>query len=106
MTAPQTNSFDPAHVQALAAEVDIAGWLRPAQEAALAAYADLGDRLPPRCAKCKEKTSVHLMRRPPRDTDTQDHLTVVVTAPRELSDAADFDPSKWAESAVSDLFGP
>jgi hypothetical protein len=70
-----------------------------------AAYADIGERLPPRCQGCPERTSIHLVRRPERDTDTRDHMTVGVTAPRSESDAADFDQSKWVEKAIADLFG-
>jgi len=49
-------SFDTDHVQSLAADVDTAAWLKPAQEAALAAFADL--ELPHTKLEAWRKTSL------------------------------------------------
>jgi hypothetical protein len=70
-----------------------------------AAYADLSDRLPPPCASCPAKTTVHLVRRDERDTDTRDHLTVSIEAPREQSEAQGFNHQMWAERSLNELFG-
>lgn len=70
------------------------------------AHANRSARLPPRCEACSERVAVHLRRRPPRDTDADEHLTVEVVAPRDQSDAGGYDHAAWVRSALLDIFGP
>lgn len=71
-----------------------------------AAYANRGERLPPRCEDCPGRTSVHLVRRPARDTDTEEHLTVSVQAPRAEAEAPGHNHSLWVARGLNALFGP
>ena len=68
------------------------------------AYANQSARLPPRCASCPERVQLHLMRRPPRPTDADDHLTVRVVAPRAQFEAPEHDTAAWAESTLRAMF--
>jgi hypothetical protein len=58
------------------------------------------------CADCMERTRVHLVERASEPHDPAEQLVVRVVAPRETSDARDYDQSKWAITALQELFGP
>ncbi len=59
----------------------------------------------PRCASCPETTYVHLVRRPALPDDPRGHPVVRVVAPREVSDAPDYDHVAWVREALADLLG-
>ncbi len=100
-----------ARVLAREAALDPSGYARQADDVLEvhyrdvdAAYAGRGAHLP-HCDECPETTAVHLVRRPPAETDARGHPVVRVTAPRPASDAPGYDPEVWIRQALADLFG-
>ncbi len=61
---------------------------------------------PPLCERCPGNVEVHLVERPPEDHDPEDHVVARVVAPREQSDAPDYDHPQWVEASLARLFGP
>ncbi|PRP98498.1 hypothetical protein ENSA5_29670 [Enhygromyxa salina] len=49
---------------------------------------------------CSGSTLVHLVERPPEPHDPQDHVVARIVAPRPLSDAPDYDHSRWVEATL------
>lgn len=60
---------------------------------------------PKLCADCPGVVSVHLVERPPEEHDPEDHVVARVVAPREQSDAPDYDHPQWVRASLSRLFG-
>jgi hypothetical protein len=60
----------------------------------------------PRCADCPEEVLVHLVKRPREEQDPRDHVVARVVAPRQTSDAPDYDHPAWVTKAIARVFGP
>jgi hypothetical protein len=60
---------------------------------------------PKLCADCPGQVEVHLVERAPEDHDPEDHVVARIVAPRELSDAADYDHLQWVRATLARLFG-
>jgi hypothetical protein len=69
------------------------------------AYGTRGGQVPPACSNCPGGTEMHLVERPAEPHDPGDHVVARVVAPREQSDAADYDHPKWVREAVASIFG-
>lgn len=63
------------------------------------------DYQPPLCEQCPGTVEVHLVERAPEDHDPQGHVVARVVAPRELSDAPDYDHPQWVQESLMRLFG-
>ena len=70
----------------------------------VAAYAGRPGKLPP-CDACDGEIGVHLVEREPLPTDPAEHVVARVVAPRETSDAVDYEHAKWAETVMAELLG-
>jgi hypothetical protein len=57
---------------------------------------------PSLCEGCV--VEVHLVERPPEDHDPEDHVVARIVAPREQSDAPDYDHPQWISAALARLF--
>ena len=68
------------------------------------AYAGRGASVP-RCTSCDEEASVHLVTRAPEATDPRGHPVARVVAPRERSEAADYDHAAWVKGMLADILG-
>jgi hypothetical protein len=60
---------------------------------------------PPLCTGCPGTVAVHLVERPPEEHDPEDHVVARVVAPREQSDAPDYDHAQWVGASLTRLFG-
>jgi len=74
------------------------------REDIIAAYAGRAGKLPP-CDTCDGEIEVHLVERDPLPTDPAEHVVARVVAPRETSDAGDYEHAKWAETVMAELLG-
>ncbi|MFV8750872.1 hypothetical protein ACNOYE_10020 [Nannocystaceae bacterium ST9] len=92
-------------------EVDVSGFavLVPDEiEVDMDAVAQTYDSRPAplaRCTGCPGRVLVHLVERPSEDHDPEDHVVARVVAPREQSDAPDYDHPQWALGTLARLFG-
>lgn len=68
------------------------------------AYAGRSATLP-RCEGCPQSVDVHLVERPSEPHDPVEHVVARLVAPRERSDASDYDHPAWVRSALADLLG-
>lgn len=57
------------------------------------------------CRDCPRRVDVHLVERASEPHDPQSHVVARVVAPREESDAADYDQATWVRRALADLLG-
>lgn len=100
-----------ALVLAREGEVDVSGFAVQVEEELEVDFETVGQaygsRPAPleRCTGCPGSVAVHLIERPTEDHDPDDHVVARVVAPRELSDATDYDHPQWARSALARLFG-
>lgn len=60
---------------------------------------------PPLCEDCPGVVEVHLVERPSEDHDPAGHVVARVVAPREQSDALDYDHPQWVQATLARLFG-
>jgi hypothetical protein len=60
---------------------------------------------PRRALDCPGRVEVHLVERAPEPHDPEDHVVARIVAPRELSDAADYDHLRWVQATLARLFG-
>ena len=63
------------------------------------------DYKPPLCEGCPGVVEVHLVERPPEEHDPEGHVVARIVAPREQSDAADYDHPQWVQDSLTRLFG-
>lgn len=59
----------------------------------------------PACKDCPGRVDVHMVERAAEPHDPQGHLVVRVVAPRETSEARDYDHPAWVRSAITKLLG-
>ncbi|MFO7563300.1 MAG: hypothetical protein R6X02_11710 [Enhygromyxa sp.] len=62
------------------------------------------DYQPPLCKDCPGVVELHLVERPPEDHDPQGHVVARIVAPREQSDASDYDHPQWVRAILARLF--
>lgn len=62
------------------------------------------ERQPTFCEGCPGVVEVHLVERPPEEHDPEGHVVARIVAPRELSDAPDYDHPQWVRSILARLF--
>jgi hypothetical protein len=60
---------------------------------------------PKLCEDCPGVVLVHLVERPPEEHDPEGHVVARIVAPREQSDASDYDHPQWVRSSLVRLFG-
>lgn len=68
------------------------------------AYAGRSAELP-RCEGCPQRIDAHLVERPSEPHDPIEHVVARIVAPREQSDAPDYDHPAWVRGALADLLG-
>ena len=59
---------------------------------------------PSLCTNCPGVVAVHLVERPRENHDPRDHVVARIVAPREQSDAPDYNHSQWIQAAFARLF--
>jgi hypothetical protein len=59
---------------------------------------------PALCADCPGTVEVHLVERQAEDHDPEDHVVARIVAPREQSDAPDYDHPHWVIATLARLF--
>jgi hypothetical protein len=69
------------------------------------AYGTRGSQVPPACSDCAGEVVVHLVERAAEPHDPANHVVTRVVAPREQSDAADYDHPRWVRESVAAIFG-
>lgn len=55
---------------------------------------------------CASAIELHLVERAPEPHDPRDHVVARIVAPREQSDAPDYDHPQWVRAALAQLFPP
>lgn len=60
---------------------------------------------PAACESCPKSVEVHLVERAPEEHDPEDHVVARIVAPREQSDAPDYDHPQWVRASLARLFG-
>jgi hypothetical protein len=60
----------------------------------------------PACRDCPGRVTLHLVERAAEPHDPQHHLVVRVVAPREKSEARDYDHPAWVRATITKLLGP
>jgi hypothetical protein len=60
---------------------------------------------PTLCTDCPGVVEVHLIERPSEDHDPEGHVVARIVAPREQSDAPDYDHPQWVRTSLVRLFG-
>jgi hypothetical protein len=55
---------------------------------------------------CASSIELHLVERAPEAHDPRDHVVARIVAPREQSDAPDYDHPQWVRAALATLFPP
>ena len=62
------------------------------------------EQKPDLCEDCPGTVEVHLVERPAEEHDPEGHVVARVVAPRELSDAPDYNHREWVLSSLARLF--
>jgi hypothetical protein len=68
------------------------------------AYGTRGGQVPPAGVDQPAEVTVHLVERPAEAHDPSGHVVARVVAPREQSDASEYDHPKWVREAVASIF--